>query len=397
MYLSDVLDWSTSICVDRVSSKEKIMSTFKVNMIHLKRVWVLVHDDEKCHLFWPVIDVHTGAMLSNEFCSTVFYRENDMKSDFCRCKLFTMTGMRLSDNNKPSCPHVSLRDEICQAMFSEHSDVQSEFSDFLRQRFAESHEINVIQSSNSKLTLLVVADADRCESMKVRIQESIVSIHRAGLSNAIIYCSNVECKHKKILSNLKSPKDYCPHFEKIWATSSIVKLIHEVIGIPPDATAWGLSVSESELTENTVDITSVEVDCDAIPVDFENSSSATSSVKYDVGRQRFVPSFGEVSCIPLHIDADIVRWSERRKYALDVVRNADGDPLWNSSGYLVGSTPCDIDLSENKCPICVSGELIRQRVRNFKLHTCIGTVIRMRYAGICNNPGNNGMVSSDMI
>ena len=377
--------------VNRIASKSAILASFKVDLMHGKKVWVTCNDDGKCVIFWSSVNLKTGRMERNSFTSTTFYKAIENRHECSNCPIYRHTGLN-GDCESASCPHVCLRNEVLAAVTSVSTGNGDDFVKFLRIRLAESVQVNIVSSTDKRLMLLVIADEDRCRSCNVRSRESLVSIWRPGnSSDGVIQCHNVECRKKKIIKKLKSPMNYCPHFEKVWATSSIVDMIHKVIHLDGQSVQWGV---------NNATVNSHENDCPElegfVPIGDESfvnpeptrQTPPTSSVKYDLNRRRFVPTVGVVTPIPLTITDEVERWSVRRKLGIDVHRDANGMLMWNSDGYLSGTVSCEPEGVNSSCPSCTKGVLQRKQIQDFKLHSSIGCVIRKRYAAKCSEEGN---------
>lgn len=372
---------SATVSVDFTQSKSTIVHAFKAEVMRSELVWFVGDDDDKCRLFWNCVDEKTGSVKSGKFCSTTFYKDiNDRRCYCSNCSIFSLIGMR-SSTDTPACPHVCLQESVLRAAdFTINSNSLCDFSAFLRKRITLSFEVNVVKSSHQGLTLLVVADRDRCLTAKVCKQESIVTIEKSGNNvDSVICCSNIQCKRKKLSSHLKSPKDFCPHFAKVWTTATIVEMIQDLLGLPLDRVTWGLSTSVGEVSDGVVPVGSFE---QQDGTRFGNEKS-TSVVSYDVLRRRYVPALGEVSPIPVSPDNDCVRWRDRRKLGLDVERNEEGLLMWNASGYLTGTNPCDVEIDLSRCPNCDNGKLQKIQMKDFKMHTSIGCVIRKRFCARC--------------
>lgn len=378
---------STMMSVNMLASKSGIMASFKSNLISNDRVWIVANDVEKCRVFWNCVDDKNGQLVKNSFCSTTFYKGVCDKRCYCsNCSIYSLVGMR-SSTQTPSCPHVCLRDYVLRANCNTvDTALACDFTIFLRRRFQSSLEVNVVRALSDRLTLLVVADIDRCHNAKVCKQESIVSIQKSGNNfDAVLFCSNVQCKRKKLVANLKNPSDFCPHFAKVWSTPTIVLRIQEILQLPVDSVAWGLSTSISESFEGIVSIDSDgQLDGHGTGV-YSTKRLKSSPVTFNVTRRRYVPTYGSVSPIPVKPQGDSVRWRDRRQLGLDVDRDEHGHVRWNGSGYLTGKVPCDVDVPSAICPSCNIDSVRKRQIQNFKMHTAIGCVIRTRYAAICDN------------
>lgn len=388
-----------NLLVNRTESRAAILAAFKVDLMHQRSVWLISNDDVKCQVFWNAIDSGTGKIELKRFCTTTFYKGvDDVRLNCENCSIFRKTG--LGNEEAQLCPHTCFREEVITAVSENSTCHDDDFAQFLRMRFSSSVEVNVVKKTANRLTLLVIADSNICRKLKVENAEALVEFQRSQVdsTHAVIYCSNVQCKRRKLTENLKNPSEYCPHFDKVWSTASIVDIIHDTIGIAPGCVAWGLgSRCEYDCNGDTAD--AVATESFPLPEDVnEVLKSSKNVVKYDLQRRRFVPTDNSTcpSPIPVEPTSDTTRWAERRKLGLDVLRHADGTLQWNSSGYLVGSTICDVDIPYEKlCPACSEGNIVRLQISDFKLHTAIGCVIRMRFAGVCNNV-LNGKASFDI-
>ncbi len=366
-----------------------ILARFKIDLIQSNHVWIVANDDNKCRLFWNSMDNKTAQIQQNSFSTTTFYKSVDLRHHCSNCSIFSGSSLNKSASDVPSCPHVSFAEEVLQAV-DLHSESGNDcaFVRFLRQRLSDSKEINVVRSAMHRLTLLVIADSDRCLKASVRKQESIVSIQKAGSNfDAIIFCSNVECKRKKLVAYLKNPSDFCPHFAKVWSTPSIVSMVHSVIGVPSESISWGLSKGlNDDISEGLLPIGEARDESENFD-NVVNNATVSSPVRYEVSRQRYVPSDGIISPIPIVKCPESDRWAEKRKCGFGVERDGDGCLLWNSSGYLTGSVACDVKCQQTCCPVCGVGSLQNHRIGDFKLYTYIGCVLRKRYAVTCDNEG----------
>ena len=372
---------AASVSIDFVTSKSSIVHAFKTEVMKNEQVWFVFDDNVKCRLFWNCVDEKSGFVKAGAFCTTTFYKDpNDGRSHCSNCSIFSLVGMRTSAEN-PSCPHVCLTESVLRSTdASIETNSLCDFSAFLRNRLSSSLEVNVVKSSDQRITLLVVADRDRCSTAHIYKQESIVTIQKGGNHfDSIICCSNIQCKRKKLSFRLKSPKDYCPHFAKVWTTSTISGLIQEFLGLPLDKVIWGLSKSVGEISDGVIPA-GTEGQRD---VRHFGNRTSTPVVSYDVQRRRYVPSAGKVSPIPVIPDIDCVKWRDRRQHGLDVERNDEGLLIWNASGYLTGAIPCDVVMDSSRCPNCVDGTLRKHQMKDFKMHTSIGCVIRKRFSAIC--------------
>ena len=376
--------------IERPSSKEAIVALFRVDIMHSNGVWIVGDDDDECTVVWNCVSPSTGKIESNRYCSTTFYKTAvDGRVGVCvNCSLFRHTGMEPS-SGLPTCPHVCLQEDVMRALSAEADALlEDAFTKFLRCRFQESNEINVVRKSDKRLTLLVIADSDKCLKKNVRRVDSLVTFQRSG-TDAVLFCSNVECKRKKITGKMKSPKDFCPHFDKVWSTPSMVQLIYNVIRIPIGCEAWGLGTGDEFEADGLYPSDAMFTSTSQLHQETEKSQN--SSVRYDIVRFRYIPTVGVVSPIPLEPTENANLWSERWKLGEHVLRDTDGRLQWNSSGYLIGSKPCDIDESicNSQCLSCLSGIIKRQKTQVFKLYTSIGCVIRPQFIGLCNNPSKS--------
>ncbi len=372
---------SFSGSIDFETSKSSIVHAFKAEVMRNELVWFVYDDDVKCRLFWNCVDEKTGCVKTGAFCSTTFYKDkNDGRYHCSNCSIFSLIGMRTSTDYS-SCPHVCLQESVLLSTdFSIGTNSLCDFAAFLRKRLNTSLEVNVVKSSLHRITLLVVADRDRCLTAKVCKQESIVTIEKSGNHfDSVICCSNIQCKRKKLSFSLKSPKDFCPHFAKVWTTSTIVGMIQNLLGLPLDKVIWGLSKSIGEVSDGVVPVGNDDLQ----GVRQFGNWASTSVVSYDVRRRRYVPSAGKVSPIPVVPDSHCDHWRDRRMLGLDVERNNDGLLIWNASGYLTGTKSCDVDMDLSCCPNCVHGTLQKRQMKDFKMYTSIGCVIRKRFCARC--------------
>ena len=399
LYDPEPVTMSTSqndIMVDRTETREAILAAFKVDLMHQRSVWLISNDDVKCQVFWNAVNSGTGKIELNKFCTTTFYkRDRDVRLNCENCLIFRKTGLQGEDAQ--NCPHTCFRQEVITAVSANDICYDDDFAQFLRMRFSTSVEVNIVKKSMLRLTLLVIADSSDCRNQNVENAEAIVIIQRSQVDSihAVICCSNLQCKRRKLTGKLINPSEYCPHFKKVWSTPCIVNIIHDTIGITQGSVTWGLSSRfEFQFDESSADAVAAESCLLSDDVN-EVSQNSTPVVMFDLQRRRFIPTDKNTcpSPIPTEPTSDTTQWAERRQLGLDVLRHVDGTLQWNSSGYLVGSKICDVDItSEQSCPICVEGKIERLQISDFKLHTAIGCVIRMRFAGVCNN-SVNGMAT----
>jgi hypothetical protein len=383
---------NNDLIVDRSESRAAILAAFKVDLMHQRSVWLISNDDVKCQVFWNAINSGTGKMEMKKFCTTTFYKDvQDVRQNCENCFIFRKTG--LENEEAQLCPHTCFRQEVITAVSKNGPCHGDDFAQFLRTRFSSSVEVNIVKKTANRLTLLVIADSCVCRKQKIENAEAIVVFQRSQVDSfhAVIYCSNVQCKRRKLTENLRNPSDYCPHFEKVWSTPSIVDMLHSTIGIAPGCAIWGIgSRCDFLCDDDTADVAATETS--SLHDDSnELSRISTLVVKFDLQRRRFVPNDNTTcpSPIPIEPTSHTTLWAERRKLGLDVLRQADGTLQWNSSGYLVGSKLCDVDIpSEHVCPACCEGKIERTQISDFKLHTAVGCVIRMRFTGVCNNVSN---------
>ena len=373
--------------VGKPTSKAAIVNSFKVDVMRSKQVWIIANNEEECSILWNRVSPSTGNIELNKYSLTTFKKRNPESLQQCEnCPIFQQAAMD-PRTSVPSCPHICLQIDIMRAISCEIDDIENnEFTSFMRGRFHVSKEINVVRQTDTRLTFLVIADSDICVRKNIRRADSFVTFQRSG-PDAILFCSNVECKRKKMSTKLRSPKDYCPHFEKVWCTPSVVDQIYTVIGIPVGCEAWGLGTGGEldidGMHESEVMITS-RSRSDEVPA----AEIDKLCIKFDMDRSRYIPRNSIVSSIPYEPTEKSVLWSERRKLGLDVTRHVDGSLQWNSSGFLIGRTSCDVDIGDGTCPSCQVGKFRREQINDFMLYTCLGCVIRKQYAGICNNLGN---------
>jgi hypothetical protein len=382
-----MMDEDTGVhMVERPMSKASIVNSFKVDVMRSKQVWIIANDGDECKILWNRVSPSTGNIELNKYSLTTFKKRNPKSLQQCEnCPIFQQAAMDPT-TSVPSCPHISVQSDIMEAISCEIGDTKSnEFTAFMRGRFQISKEINVVRQTDTRLTFLVTADYDKCIRKNIRRADSFVTFQRSG-SDAILFCSNVECKRKKMSTKLKSPKDYCPHFEKVWCTPSVVDHIYTVIGIPVGCEAWGLGTG-NELDIDGMHESEMMITSSSRSVDKDATETDKLWLKFDFHRSRYVPRSGVVSPIPYEPTERSVLWSERRKLGLDVIRDVDGGLQWNSSGFLIGKTSCDIDIGDGICPSCQVGKIRRERMSDFMLYTCIGCVIRPQFAGICDNLG----------
>jgi hypothetical protein len=384
-----MLTSNDAIMVDRTESRAAILAAFRVDLMHHRSVWLISNDDVKCQVFWNAVNSGSGKIEVNKFCTTTFYKGvHDARLNCEHCQIFRKTG--LEDEDAQLCPHTCFREDVITALSENDMCCHDEFALFLRMRFSSSTEVNIVKKTTNRLSLLVIADSSNCRNQNIDNGEAIVVFQRSQVNSihAVIYCSNVQCKRRKLTKTLINPSDYCPHFEKVWSTPSIVDVIHETIGVAPGCAVWGLgSRCEFESDHGAVD--AVATKSSALEDDeYEVSRNSSPVVQFDLKRRRFIPTDSNtcLSPIPTEPTSHTNLWAERRHLGLDVFRQADGTLLWNSSGYLVGSKDCDVDIpSEQACPACSEGIIERMQISDFKLHTAIGCVIRKRFAGVCNN------------
>lgn len=374
--------------MERPTSKAAIVNSFKVDVMRSKQVWIIGNDGDECTILWNRVSPSTGNIELNKYSLTTFKKRIPESFPQCEnCPIFQQAAMDPT-TSVPSCPHICVHSDIMQALSCEKVDIgTNEFTLFMRGRYEISKEINVVRQTDNRLTFLVIADSDKCARKNIRRADSFVTFQRSG-PDAILFCSNVECKRKKMSAKLKSPKEFCPHFEKVWCTPSVVDQIYSVIGIPVGCEAWGLGTGGEfdidGMHESEAMITSTSRSSDDGPA----AEREKLCIKFDINRSRYIPRSGIVSPIPYEPTEKSVQWSERRKLGLDVTRDVDGGLQWNSSGFLIGKISCDINIGDGICPSCKYGKLRRQQMEDFMLYTCIGCVIRPQYAGICDNSGN---------
>lgn len=376
-------DDQSAATMERPTSKEAIVALFRSDLTASAHVWIIVDDDERSTIVWNCVSSSTGKIVMNKFCSTTFFKNpvDGRAAECVNCTLFRQVGMD-SGSSSPTCPHVCLREDVVRAL-STPKAADDEFTKYLRRKFLESTEVNVVRKSENRLTLLVIADADKCRKKNVQRLDSLVTFQRSG-TDAVLFCSNVECKRKKMSGKLKSPKDFCPHFDKVWSTATMVQLIYNVIGIPVGCEAWGLGTGVEFETDDMYPSDAMFTSACLLS---KSENKDAVNVKYDVGRFRYIPRSGNVSPIPVEPTADLDKWSERRKLGVHVQRDAEGSLQWTASGFLLGSTLCDIDVGNGICASCKIGVITRQRIKDFKLYTSIGCVLRQQYIGICGNSG----------
>jgi hypothetical protein len=147
--------------IERPSSKEAIVALFRVDIMHSNGVWIVRDDDDECTVVWNCVSPSTGKIESNRYCSTTFYKTAvDGRFGVCvNCSLFRHTGMEPS-SGLPTCPHVCLQEDVMRALSAEADALlEDAFTKFLRCRFQESNEINVVRKSDKRLTLQIQTNA----------------------------------------------------------------------------------------------------------------------------------------------------------------------------------------------------------------------------------------------
>ncbi len=369
---SDVLDKQLS------SSKSSLLGLFRSAIIAKGKIWLVTDDISKCVIVWNTVDAVSGYLNAQEFCSTTFYKLIDSQ-ECSDCAIYRISST-IPGDGPASCPHICLRDDVLKAIGETYTG--NEFVDFIRRNLKSTRPVNVIRVTENTAKLLVIADDDVCTKRNIRCREGVVSIMKSKRRNdSSIQCHNIACRRKKMISRITHPGDFCPHFQKLWQYYDQYPCLSNFFRSTDQEGPMNQQSTESE---GSSELTS----SDSNESGEGEHVRSSSHVKYDVEKRRFLPILDPKTPIPMEPSADSRRWAEYRRLGNDLQRDSNGNLFYNSDGYLIGlrlCTPSNMDeIIGNVCTRCGIGNMAKQNMTDFKLHTCHGTVIRERFYVVCS-------------